>query len=105
MTVHPFFFLKYSMVFERENRKPCASGRARWVAPRRRTSIMGRRASRERDVGRGTATVPTTSVGSERLSWELATESIVVRIRWFGIAMGYILALTRTGLHSPSAVC
>jgi two-component system NtrC family sensor kinase len=40
----------------------------------------------------------------ERLSWQLATESIVVRIRWFGIAMGYILVQTRTGLHDPSAV-
>ena len=37
-------------------------------------------------------------------SWELATESIVVRIRWFGIAMGYVLVQTRTGLHDPSAV-
>ncbi|MDB5349556.1 MAG: histidine kinase [Planctomycetota bacterium] len=48
----------------------------------------------------------TTSLkASDRLSWELATESIVVRIRWFGIAMGYVLALTRTGLHNASAVC
>lgn len=37
-------------------------------------------------------------------SWELATESIVVRIRWFGIAMGYVLVQTRTGLQNPSAV-
>ena len=36
---------------------------------------------------------------------ELATGSIVVRIRWFGIAMGYVLALSRTGLHNASAVC
>ncbi len=34
----------------------------------------------------------------------LATESIVVKIRWFGIVMGYILVQTRTGLHDPSAV-
>jgi two-component system NtrC family sensor kinase len=40
----------------------------------------------------------------ERRSWELAAESIVVRIRWFGIAMGYVLAQTRTGLHDPWAV-
>ena len=43
-------------------------------------------------------------VSSERLGWELATESIVVRIRWFGVAMGYILVQTRTGLHDPWAV-
>ncbi len=49
--------------------------------------------------------MPTASKASERLSWELATESIVVRIRWFGIGMGYVLALTRTGLHNASAVC
>lgn len=42
---------------------------------------------------------------TEKLSWELSTESIVVRIRWFGIAMGYVLALTRSGLHNASAVC
>lgn len=41
---------------------------------------------------------------TERLDLELATESIVVRIRWFGIVMGYILVQTRTGLHDPSAV-
>jgi signal transduction histidine kinase len=41
---------------------------------------------------------------TERMAWELAAESIVVRIRWFGIAMGYILVQTRTGLHNPSAV-
>jgi signal transduction histidine kinase len=40
----------------------------------------------------------------ERRSWQLATESIVVRMRWFGIAMGYVLVQTRTGLHNPSAV-
>ncbi len=47
----------------------------------------------------------TTPKASDRLSWELATESIVVRIRWFGIAMGYVLALYRPGLHNASAVC
>ncbi len=47
----------------------------------------------------------TTSEVSDRLAWELAAESIVVRIRWFGIAMGYVLALSRSGLHSASAVC
>ena len=36
---------------------------------------------------------------------DLATESIVVRIRWFGIGMGYVLALSRSGLHNASAVC
>lgn len=42
---------------------------------------------------------------TDRVSWEWETESIVVRIRWFGIAMGYVLALSRTGLHNASAVC
>lgn len=41
---------------------------------------------------------------SERLGWELATESIVVKIRWFGILMGYVLVQTRSGLHDPWAV-
>src|SRR5262245_8785473 len=36
--------------------------------------------------------------------WDLATESIVVKIRWFGIVMGYVLVQSRTGLHNPSAV-
>ena len=40
----------------------------------------------------------------ERRDWELTAESIVVRLRWFGIVMGYILVQTRTGLHNPSAV-
>lgn len=40
----------------------------------------------------------------DRLGWHLATESIVVRIRWFGIVMGYALVWSRTGLHNPSAV-
>ncbi len=38
-------------------------------------------------------------------SCEPATESIVVRIRWLGIGMGYVLALSRSGLHDRSAVC
>ena len=53
----------------------------------------------------GAAPLPTTLKANDRLSWELATESIVVRIRWFGIAMGYVLALSRNGLHNASAVC
>jgi signal transduction histidine kinase len=40
----------------------------------------------------------------ERTHWDLAAESIVVKIRWFGVAMGYILVQTRTGLHDPWAV-
>jgi signal transduction histidine kinase len=40
----------------------------------------------------------------EGLRSDLATESIVVKIRWFGIGMGYVLVQTRTGLHNPSAV-
>ena len=40
----------------------------------------------------------------ERPRWDLAAESIVVKIRWFGIAMGYVLVQARTGLHNPSAV-
>src|SRR3982074_3747051 len=44
------------------------------------------------------------AVSNERLGWELATESIVVKIRWFGVVMGYVLVQTRTGLHDPSAV-
>ncbi len=41
---------------------------------------------------------------SERLNWELATERIVVKIRWFGILMGVILIEARSGLHNPPAV-
>jgi signal transduction histidine kinase len=41
---------------------------------------------------------------NERREWDLATESIVVKIRWFGVLMGYVLVQTRTGLHNPSAV-
>lgn len=40
----------------------------------------------------------------DRLGWHLATESIVVRIRWFGIVMGYALVWSRTGLHNPAGV-
>ncbi len=40
----------------------------------------------------------------DRLGWELATESIVVKIRWFGIVMGVGLVEARSGLHNPSAV-
>ena len=39
-----------------------------------------------------------------RLNWELATESIVVKIRWFGIVMGVGLVQARSGLHNPLAV-
>ena len=42
--------------------------------------------------------------GDERLGWELAAESIVVKIRWFGIAMGYVLVQTRLGVRDPWAV-
>jgi signal transduction histidine kinase len=41
---------------------------------------------------------------TERSRWELAAESTVVKLRWFGIVMGYILVQTRTGLHDPWAV-
>jgi signal transduction histidine kinase len=41
---------------------------------------------------------------SERSRWELAAESTVVQLRWFGIVMGYILVQTRTGLRDPWAV-
>ena len=44
------------------------------------------------------------AVDAERLGWELATESIVVKIRWFGIVMGVALVEARTGLHNPLAV-
>ena len=42
--------------------------------------------------------------GTQRSRWELAAESIVVKLRWFGVVMGYILVQTRTGLHDPWAV-
>ena len=41
---------------------------------------------------------------TELSRWELAAESIVVKLRWFGVVMGYILVQTRTGLHDPWAV-
>jgi signal transduction histidine kinase len=40
----------------------------------------------------------------ERSKLDLAAESIVVKLRWFGVIMGYVLVETRTGLHNPSAV-
>src|SRR4051794_41678308 len=48
--------------------------------------------------------VATHAAASERSKRNLATESIVVKIRWFGIAMGFVLVQSRTGLHNPSAV-
>lgn len=41
---------------------------------------------------------------SDRGGWQYAAESIVVKIRWFGIAMGYVLATGRGGLHDANAV-
>ncbi len=38
------------------------------------------------------------------LNWELAAESIVLKIRWFGIAIGLILVQTRSELRNPDAV-
>jgi signal transduction histidine kinase len=46
----------------------------------------------------------TRAATKERVTGDLAIESIVVKIRWFGIAMGYVLVQSRTGLHNPSAV-
>ncbi len=43
-------------------------------------------------------------VAAEPPRWDLAAESIVVKIRWFGVIMGYVLVQSRTGLHNPSAV-
>ncbi len=45
-----------------------------------------------------------TTARPDRGNWELAAESIVVQLRWFGVAMGYVLVQTRSGLHDPSAV-
>jgi signal transduction histidine kinase len=45
-----------------------------------------------------------TAGATERSRWELAAEAIVVKLRWFGVVMGYILVQTRTGLHDPWAV-
>lgn len=36
--------------------------------------------------------------------WDLAAGRIIVRIRWFGIVMGYVLVESRSGLANPSAV-
>jgi signal transduction histidine kinase len=41
---------------------------------------------------------------TERSRWELAAEASVVKLRWLGVVIGYILVQTRTGLHNPSAV-
>jgi two-component system, NtrC family, sensor kinase len=41
---------------------------------------------------------------AERPRWDLAAESIVVKIRWFGVLMGYVLVQTRTELHNPWAL-
>ena len=41
---------------------------------------------------------------NERSRWELSAESVVVKLRWFGVVMGYILVQTRTGLLDPWAV-
>ncbi len=41
---------------------------------------------------------------TERSRWELSAESVVVKLRWFGVVMGYVLVQTRTGLHDPWAV-
>ncbi len=47
----------------------------------------------------------TMSLGSgDRARGDLAGESIVVKIRWFGIVMGLLLVQTRTGLRDPWAV-
>ena len=62
-----------------------------------------RRADRE-GIWEGAGVDPMRVKAGERLNGDLATESIVVKIRWFGIGMGYVLVQTRTGLHDPSAV-
>lgn len=36
--------------------------------------------------------------------WDLTAGRIILRIRWFGIIMGYLLVESRTGLANPSAV-
>ena len=42
---------------------------------------------------------------ADRRAWHLATESIVVKIRWFGIIMGYVLVELRTAdLYNPMAL-
>jgi signal transduction histidine kinase len=48
---------------------------------------------------------PAGEASADRRAWQLATESIVVKIRWFGIVMGYILVQTRqASLYDPTAV-
>ncbi len=47
---------------------------------------------------------PMAAALTERSRWELSAESAVVKLRWFGVVMGYILVQTRTGLHDPWAV-
>ena len=41
---------------------------------------------------------------TERSRWELSAESVVVKLRWFGVVVGYILVQSRTGLRDPWAV-
>ncbi|GIW86819.1 MAG: hypothetical protein KatS3mg108_1143 [Isosphaeraceae bacterium] len=43
-------------------------------------------------------------VSSDRGDWQCAAESIVVKIRWFGIVMGYVLVQSRDGLRDAQAV-
>jgi signal transduction histidine kinase len=50
------------------------------------------------------ASVATPEASVDRSQHDLAIASIVLKIRWFGIAIGYVLVQTRTGLHNPSAV-
>jgi signal transduction histidine kinase len=48
---------------------------------------------------------PASEASADRRAWQLATESIVVKIRWFGIVMGYVLVQMRQEtLHDPTAV-
>ena len=42
---------------------------------------------------------------NDRLGWDLAMELIVVKIRWFGVVMGYVLVQSRTGLHDLRGRC
>jgi signal transduction histidine kinase len=45
-----------------------------------------------------------TASATGRFRWDLAAGSIVVKLRWFGVFVGYILVQTRSGLHDPWAV-
>jgi signal transduction histidine kinase len=45
-----------------------------------------------------------TALSTERFRWHLAAGSIVVKLRWFGVVVGYVLVQSRTGLHDPWAV-